>query len=96
MSPRPKRRRAAPAKYESGAATEAEPASPPKVPPKRKKPWTTAAIPGVSNIKLASNGRYCVYIHRKGKAGYRKGKAGYIGTVDTLKEAVEVYNEEAL
>ena len=84
MSPRTKRRRAAPAKYESGAATEAEPASPPKVPPKRKKPWTTAAIPGVSNIRLAPNGRYSVKVGRV-----------YIGTVDTLKKAVEVYNEEA-
>ena len=88
MSPRSKRRRAAPAKYESGAATEAEPASPPKVPPKTKKSWT-AAIPGVSNIRLTSNRRYTVGIHR-GKV-----KNGYIGTVDTLKEAVELYNEEA-
>ena len=82
MSPRTKRRRAAPAKYESGAATEAEPASPPKVPPKTKK--TTAAIPGVSNIRLAPNGRYKVKV----------GKV-YIGTVDTLKKAVELYNDEA-
>ena len=94
LSPRTKRPRLVPAKYEGGAAARADRASSPKVPPKPKEKELTL-IPGLRYIFLTRYGRYAVHFWRR-KGEWRQGKRSrYLGTVGTLKEAVEVYNKEA-
>ena len=94
FSPRTKRPRLVPAKYEGGAAARADRASSPKVPPKPKEKELTP-VPGLRYIFLTRNGRYAVHFFRR-KGEWIQGKrSGYLGTVGTLKEAVEVYNKEA-
>ena len=92
LSPRTKRPRSVPAKFEGGAAARADCASSPKVPPKPKEKETP--VPGLHYI-LHRNGRYAVYFWRRKSEWIRGKRSGYLGTVDTLKEAVEVYNKEA-
>ena len=94
LSPRTKRARLVPAKYDGGAAARADRASSPKVPPKPKKKKLTP-IPGLHYISLTPNRRYEVHPNfRKGE--FKRGKrCRYLGTVDTLEEAVEIYNKEA-
>ena len=98
MSPRTKRPRLVPAKYDGGAAARADRASSPKVPPKPKEKKLTP-VPGLRCIFLKRNGRYEVHFRRrKGeclKGSYRSQQHTYLGTVDTLEEAVEIYNKEA-
>jgi hypothetical protein len=94
LSPRTKRPRSVPAKYDGGAAARADRASSPKVPPKPKEKELTL-IPGLRYIFLTRYGRYAVHFWRR-KGEWRQGKRSrYLGTVGTLKEAVEVYNKEA-
>jgi hypothetical protein len=93
LSPRTKRPRSVPAKYEGGAAARADRASSPKVPPKPKEKETP--VPGLRYI-LHRNGRYAVYFWRRKGEWIRGKRSGYLGTVGTLKEGVEVYNKEAL
>ena len=88
FSPRTKRPRSVPAKYDARA----DRASSPKVPPKPKEKETT--VPGLRYI-LNRNGRYAVYFWRRKGEWIRGKRSGYLGTVGTLKEAVEVYNKEA-
>ena len=44
---------------------------------------------------LTRNGRYAVHFWRRKGEWIRGKRSGYLGTVGTLKEAVEVYNKEA-
>ena len=104
MSPRSKRRRSAPAKYESGAATEAERRSPTVIPARkhaprpddekkkdRKNKKKLSSVPGYPGIRVSNyTGRFCATIGSGSKPNRL-----YLGTVDTLKEAKELYNEEA-
>ena len=92
LSPRTKRPRLVPAKYDGGAAARADRASSPKVPPKPKDKKLTG-IPGLRYISRTRIGRYEVHFWRR-KGEYLKGST-YLGTVDTLEEALEVYNKEA-
>ena len=98
LSPRTKRPRLVPAKYDGGVAARADRASSPKVPPKPKDKKLTG-IPGVRYIFRTRIGRYEVHIwKRKGERLKRRTRGPqntYLGTVDTLEEAVEVYNKEA-
>ena len=94
FSPRTKRPRLVPAKYEGGAAARADRASSPKVPPKPKEKELTP-VPGLRYISLTRNGRYAVHFWRRKGEWIRGKRSGYLGTVGTLKEAVEVYNKEA-
>jgi len=94
FSPRTKRPRLIPAKYEGGAAARADRASSPKVPPKPKEKELTP-VPGLRYISLTRNGRYAVHFWRRKGEWIRGKRSGYLGTVGTLKEAVEVYNKEA-
>ena len=100
LSPRTKRPRLVPAKYEGGEAARADRASSPKVPPKPKDKKLTG-IPGLRYICRTRIGRYEVHFwRRKGecliKGRTRSSQNTYLGTVDTLEEAVEIYNKEAL
>ncbi|ACO69700.1 predicted protein [Micromonas commoda] len=104
MSPRSKRRRSAPAKYESGAATEAERRSPTVIPARKHAPRPDdekkkdkknkkklSSVPGYPGISVSNyTGRFCATIGSGSKPNRL-----YLGTVDTLKEAKELYNEEA-
>ena len=99
LSPRTKRTRLVPAKYDGGVAARADRASSPKVPPKPKDKKLTG-IPGLRYICRTRIGRYEVHFwRRKGecliKGRTRSSQNTYLGTVDTLEEAVEIYNKEA-
>ena len=98
LYPRTKRTRLVPAKYDGGVAARADRASSPKVPPKPKDKKLTG-IPGVLYSVRTRIGRYETHIwRRKGerlKRGTRRPQNTYLGVVDTLEEAVRVYNKEA-
>jgi hypothetical protein len=95
LSPRTKRPRLVPAKYDGGAAARADRASSPKVPPKPKEKKRTT-VPGLRGISLTRSGARYEVVFRRCKGEWIRGnRRGYLGVVDTLKEAVEVYNKEA-
>ena len=76
FSPRTKRPRLVPAKYEGGAAARADRASSPKVPPKPKEKERTP-VPGLRYISLTRNGRYAVHFWRR-KGEWIRGKRSRI------------------
>jgi hypothetical protein len=89
LSPRTKRPRLVPAKYVAP-----EPDKPPTVTraqkhtssPKDKMKEKTA-VPGYRGIRESTSGRFNVTLCKPDRL--------YLGTVDTLREAVELYNKEA-
>ena len=92
LSPRTKRPRLVPAKYVA-----LDPDVPPTVTrapkhtssPNEKKRTKYTTVPGYTGIRVSSNtGRFNVEIGKKPDRLY-------LGTVDTLREAVELYNMEA-